>query len=306
MFRRLAPAAPKLIARADVAQLVEHFTRNEGVSGSNPLVGSEKHLQNRQIRAIAAGKFVRGNALLGSIWVPRVRWGRSRSARGSRGDALSRSLEGASAPGRISYGTHQQSGLRISEAIGLTWADLDLETRRRRWRSGRQIYRGRVGPPKTRYGRRTIPLSAGTAELLAEARASSDFDGDTDPVFATPRGTPLDVSNVVSGCLGLPPHEPDLPARLPRLPAYVRLAAVRRRPQHQADPGVVRPPRPRLHAQHVRASHRSWPRGRRLPRRCDRPGDRGCGTCVRGPGEPKAVGLRNRRSLVRIQSGALL
>ncbi len=27
---------------ADVAQLVEHFTRNEGVSGSNPLVGFEK------------------------------------------------------------------------------------------------------------------------------------------------------------------------------------------------------------------------------------------------------------------------
>ena len=25
---------------ADVAQLVEHFTRNEGVSGSSPLVGS--------------------------------------------------------------------------------------------------------------------------------------------------------------------------------------------------------------------------------------------------------------------------
>src|SRR5215212_136554 len=28
--------------RADVAQLVEHFTRNEGVSGSNPLVGSQE------------------------------------------------------------------------------------------------------------------------------------------------------------------------------------------------------------------------------------------------------------------------
>ena len=26
--------------RADVAQLVEHFTRNEGVRGSNPRVGS--------------------------------------------------------------------------------------------------------------------------------------------------------------------------------------------------------------------------------------------------------------------------
>ena len=29
-------------ANADVAQLVEHFTRNEGVRGSNPRVGSEK------------------------------------------------------------------------------------------------------------------------------------------------------------------------------------------------------------------------------------------------------------------------
>jgi hypothetical protein len=33
---RLLAKAP---ANADVAQLVEHFTRNEGVSGSNPLVG---------------------------------------------------------------------------------------------------------------------------------------------------------------------------------------------------------------------------------------------------------------------------
>jgi hypothetical protein len=29
-------------ANADVAQLVEHFTRNEGVPGSSPGVGSEK------------------------------------------------------------------------------------------------------------------------------------------------------------------------------------------------------------------------------------------------------------------------
>jgi hypothetical protein len=31
-------------ASADVAQLVEHFTRNEGVPGSSPGVGSEKYL----------------------------------------------------------------------------------------------------------------------------------------------------------------------------------------------------------------------------------------------------------------------
>ncbi len=31
---------PRSTARADVAQLVEHFARNEGVRGSNPRVGS--------------------------------------------------------------------------------------------------------------------------------------------------------------------------------------------------------------------------------------------------------------------------
>jgi hypothetical protein len=31
--------------RADVAQLVEHFTRNEGVRGSNPRVGYREGLQ---------------------------------------------------------------------------------------------------------------------------------------------------------------------------------------------------------------------------------------------------------------------
>jgi len=34
-------------ANADVAQLVEHFTRNEGVPGSSPGVGSRKAPENR-------------------------------------------------------------------------------------------------------------------------------------------------------------------------------------------------------------------------------------------------------------------
>jgi hypothetical protein len=47
--RGLGLAARKMrICRsfADVAQLVEHFTRNEGVPGSNPGVGSEKGAGN--------------------------------------------------------------------------------------------------------------------------------------------------------------------------------------------------------------------------------------------------------------------
>jgi hypothetical protein len=42
---------------AAVAQLVEHFTRNEGVSGSNPLGGSDEppHRSGPPERALAVG-----------------------------------------------------------------------------------------------------------------------------------------------------------------------------------------------------------------------------------------------------------
>ena len=45
-----------------------------------------------------------------------------------------------------------ESGLRISEAVALTWADVDLG--RKRVRVRRRVYRGKVAPPKSRYGRR--------------------------------------------------------------------------------------------------------------------------------------------------------
>ena len=51
MFCRAGHPAPKLVARADVAQLVEHFTRNEGVSGSNPLVGFKKPRKSGRSRS---------------------------------------------------------------------------------------------------------------------------------------------------------------------------------------------------------------------------------------------------------------
>ena len=45
--RQRKPKIQEIPANADVAQLVEHFTRNEGVPGSIPGVGSEKAPKNR-------------------------------------------------------------------------------------------------------------------------------------------------------------------------------------------------------------------------------------------------------------------
>ena len=43
----------RIPAQADVAQLVEHFTRNEGVRGSNPRVGSRKRVSREALRDAA-------------------------------------------------------------------------------------------------------------------------------------------------------------------------------------------------------------------------------------------------------------
>ncbi len=61
------------------------------------------------------------------------------------------------------------TGLRVSEALALTWGDLDLG--RRRVAVRRRVNGGKLAPPKTRFGRRDVPLSQGMAQRLWTARA---------------------------------------------------------------------------------------------------------------------------------------
>ena len=57
-----------------------------------------------------------------------------------------------------------ETGLRIGEAIALRWQDVDLN--RRRVHVRRRYYRGTFAPPKSRYGRRDVPLSKRLANEL--------------------------------------------------------------------------------------------------------------------------------------------
>jgi integrase len=88
------------------------------------------------------------------------------------------------------------SGLRISEAIALTWADVDFGKRRVDVR--RRLYRGRLDSPKSRYGRRAVPISAGLSQTLWRLRGAS---ADEAPVFASRAGGFLDSSNVAARVL---------------------------------------------------------------------------------------------------------
>jgi integrase len=81
------------------------------------------------------------------------------------------------------------TGLRPSEALALRWGDLDFG--RRRVRVRRSVNRGRVGPPKTRHGRRDVPLSPGMAQSLWNARKQRKAADDA-PVFVGRQGQPLE------------------------------------------------------------------------------------------------------------------
>ena len=95
------------------------------------------------------------------------------------------------------------TGLRISEALGLAWADVDLAAPAISVRYGLQRVNGEWvrRPPKTAKGRRTIPLTPlavvalrAQRDLQAADRGAVVLDG---LVFTTPTGNPIHATNLL-------------------------------------------------------------------------------------------------------------
>lgn len=97
---------------------------------------------------------------------------------------------------RLFFELLAHTGLRIGEAIALTWADVDFGQRRVNVR--RRLYRGRFDAPKSRYGRRAIPLSEGLARTLWRLRGTEPSEA---LLFTTHDGTPLDAKNLAARVL---------------------------------------------------------------------------------------------------------
>jgi integrase len=91
-----------------------------------------------------------------------------------------------------------QTGLRIGEAIEVRWRDLDLGAGTLRVR--RRFYRGKVAPPKSKYGRRQLRLSRGLSLSLWTLRKNTRA-GDDDLVFTSDGGQRIEPSNLMSRVL---------------------------------------------------------------------------------------------------------
>ena len=99
------------------------------------------------------------------------------------------------------------TGLRRGEALGLHWANVDLDRGflRVRWTLTRTSAGLALGEPKTERSRRVIPLPVSAVTLLEQHRARQDHErqlaGGTwveqDLVFTTEVGTPLEPRNIL-------------------------------------------------------------------------------------------------------------
>ena len=88
------------------------------------------------------------------------------------------------------------TGLRWSELIALRWSELRLDGVEPCVRVRRALVRGRLKPPKSRHGRRDVPLDAGIVFELRRRRSESPWSGDGDLVFAASNGAALRQENI--------------------------------------------------------------------------------------------------------------
>jgi integrase len=129
------------------------------------------------------------------------------------------SLMLAAIPGEwtLFYELLVHTGLRISEAVGLTWEHVDLGDGAR-LRIREQVYRGKRRKLKSAAARRDIPLSkAMSARLLAHRRDS--YRGPKAPVFPSPTGVALSRrTSPATSCIP--------PERLPAFPGSITTRSV--------------------------------------------------------------------------------
>jgi integrase len=103
------------------------------------------------------------------------------------------------------------TGLRVSELIALEWRHLRLDGSEPAVRVRRAIVRGRIEPPKSRHGRREVPLDAGLVSELRRRHQGSEWGRDEDLVFPSLEGTVLNPENLRRRVLGPASEEAGAP-----------------------------------------------------------------------------------------------
>jgi integrase len=141
---------------------------------------------------------------------PTAEGSESEEVRAMTGDELSMLLALFPERSRLQFKFLASTGLRISEVIALQWRHLELDGSSPHVKVRRALVKGRMGPPKSKYGRREVPLERSLVSALRTHRRDSDWPGDDDLVFAAGNGSPLNPANLYRDVLGPTREEANL------------------------------------------------------------------------------------------------
>jgi integrase len=158
---------------------------------------------------------------------------------------------------RLMFRLLAATGLRVSELLALQWRHLRLDGSEPCVRVRRALVRGRVQPPKSKHGRRNVPLDGVLVSDLRRRRMALEWPGDEALVFPSLTGTPLNPDNLRRRVLRPAAEEAGASwAGIPHISAHLRGAAIRGGTEREAGPAVARPPFAELHTRHIRPSAR--------------------------------------------------
>jgi integrase len=106
---------------------------------------------------------------------------------------LERILAASEWPRRALWAVQAYAGLRIGEALALTWSHIDLAQGAISVRQA--CVGGRIAPLKTRRSSRDVPILPELNQILAQARARTTGEA-TGLLFTSRKGTPLRADDV--------------------------------------------------------------------------------------------------------------
>jgi integrase len=154
-----------------------------------------------------------------------------------QGDELAQTFAAAHEPLRTLFALAAVTGARLSELLGLTWGDVDLEDiAAANVRIEAQVDRaGERRALKTDESRRTIELPSSLAAALKRHQLSRGVPSATAFVFATRSGRPLGQRNVLRGLRTAQARAVD-PEGRPTFPALVEAIDAGTAPARDAAP----------------------------------------------------------------------
>lgn len=103
------------------------------------------------------------------------------------------------------------TGLRISEALALRWQDVTLDGSQPRVKVRRAYVKGRFNPPKSKHGRRDVPISHELVRDLRRDRLRAKWADDDQLIFCADDGRPLHDRNLSGRMLKLAGQEAGVP-----------------------------------------------------------------------------------------------